>query len=408
MKKLLILLLSLSLLTGCAATGGNVIPTVTESVPAEASASPESTSTETTATLAVAGDAMSHMPVTNDAYDEASGQYEYEHMLQYAAPIIEQADYAIANLETVLNDAPYSGYPTFNSPDALAAGLKQTGFDLLSTANNHTKDQGYDGMLRTLDVLDAVGLAHVGTYRTQQERDLNRGATVAEVGDITVAFLSYTYGLNGFTVSDEKSYCVSLLNTDYATTCATPDRELIQTDLAAAESLGTDLVAVIVHWGIEYWNQPSDYQKEMAAFFVENGADLVLGGHPHVLEPYEVVETKDASGQTRQGFVCYSLGNFLSSQTKPYTDTTAVLNLELHKDLTTGETTVSGVSYVPFYMLNRGADCSGDRFYLLDIHKSMEEYEAGESDLVTDTVYTNLKAALEHCHEILGTEGDAG
>ena len=401
--------LALSLLSGCGTQADEPpVQTASPSPSATVTPEPEPTPTEVTATLAVAGDAMSHMPVTNDAYDEASGEYDYSHMFQYAAPYLTQADYAVANLETTLAGGPnYSGYPNFNSPDALAYGLKEAGIDLLSTANNHTKDKGYDGIFRTLDVLDEAGLAHVGTYRTQEERDANHGIVVADVGGISVAFLSYTYGLNGYTVSEDKAFCVNLFNLDYATTISQPDYDLLAADLEAAQALGTDLVAVMIHWGIEYWNDPSVHQTSLAEFLVANGADLVLGGHPHVLQPYGFVTAEDGRGQSRTGFVCYSLGNFISSQTKERTETTAILRLTLHKDLLSGETTVSGVDYVPFYMLNRGSGCSGDQFYLLDTHAAMAEYEAGSSELVTDSVYAALSKSLEHAHAILGEEGDA-
>ena len=166
--------------------------------------------------LMVAGDVMSHMPITKDAYVAETGEYDYSHMLQFAARQLQRADYAVANLETVLAGGPdYSGFPAFNSPDALAYGVKDAGFDLLSTANNHSRDQGLDGIFRTLDVLDEVGLAHVGTQRSQQELEENRGIYVADVGGISVAFLSYTYGLNGIRLDSDKIFAVNLFNLDY-------------------------------------------------------------------------------------------------------------------------------------------------------------------------------------------------
>ena len=397
------------LLGGCAAPADEPSGETASPPPAPTvTPTPEPTPTEIEATLAVAGDAMSHMPVTDDAYDAGTDSYDYSHMFQFAAPYLLEADYAVANLETTLAGGPnYSGYPNFNSPDALADGLRDAGIDLLSTANNHTKDKGYDGIFRTLDVLDEAGLAHVGTYRSQEERDENHGIVVADVGGISVAFLSYTYGLNGYTVSEDQAWCVNLFNLDYATTLEQPDYDLLADDLAYAQSLGTDLVAVMIHWGIEYWDEPSVHQTSLADFLVSHGADLVLGGHPHVLEPYTFLTAEDEEGQEHTGFVCYSLGNFISSQTKERTETTAILRLTLHKDLLTGETTVSGVDYVPFYMLNRGSGADGKQFYLLDTHAAMAEYQAGASQLVTDSVYAALEKSLAHAHDILGAEGDA-
>ena len=122
-----------------------------------------------TATLAVCGDTMSHTPQTNDAYDSATDTYSYLHCFQFVRSWIEQADFAVANLETTLNGPPYSGYPQFCAPDALAHNLKEVGFDLVTTANNHSMDKGFSGLSRTLDVLDEAGLAHVGSFRSQEE-----------------------------------------------------------------------------------------------------------------------------------------------------------------------------------------------------------------------------------------------
>ena len=167
----------------------------------------------TVATLAVCGDAMSHMPLTNDAWSEEKGAYDYVRIMSAVQPIVSGADYAVVNLETTLaGGPPYSGYPNFNSPDDMARGLKEIGFDLCLTANNHSLDKGYSGLSRTLDVLDEVGLAHVGTSRTQEEHDYN--IVLADVGGISVAFLGYTYGTNGIPVHKDHPYCINLFNTE--------------------------------------------------------------------------------------------------------------------------------------------------------------------------------------------------
>ena len=355
------------------------------------------------ATLTVAGDIMSHMPQTNDAYVAQTGEYDYTPMLRYAKPWLEQADLAVGNLETTFSGGPnYSGYPSFNTPDALGYALKDAGFDLLSTTNNHSLDRGFSGLERTLNTLDEIGLPHVGTYRTQEERDENSGIVLADCGGISIAFLAYSYGTNGIPVPQGREYCINLFNTDYATTMSTPDTALLESDMAAARAMGADLIAVVMHWGIEYQLQPNTYQQTLAQTLIDLGADLVLGGHPHVLEPYTFLTTEAGNS----GFVCYSLGNFISSQVYEYTDTTVLLNLELKKDLVTGETTVESVNYVPFYMLNKGQKINGERMVLLDVYAAMAEYEAGDHTTVTDSVYQKLRKALDDCHTILGAEGD--
>lgn len=336
------------------------------------------------------------MPQTNDAYDAAADAYDYRPMIRYAKPYLTEADFAVANLETTLSGGTYSGYPAFNSPDALAEALKDAGFDLVSTANNHSLDKRFDGLARTLDVLDQVGLQHVGTYRTQEERDENRGVVLADVGGIQVAFLAYTYGTNGIPVKADKEFSLNRFNVDYTTYMSEPDYALMEADLAAARALEPDLIAVIMHWGIEYKLQQNSYQDQLNAWLKEQGADLVLGGHPHVLQPY-VWEAGD--------FTCFSMGNFISGQKDEYTDTTVVYRLELTKDLITGETAVTDVSYVPFLMLNRGADAE-ERFLLLDCYQALEDYENGNPEKLSEHTVARLHKAIEDCHTILGPEGD--
>lgn len=402
MKKRLLALALLLLLTGCGSA---------PSTQADASEPPEASEPvvqpNIVSTLAVCGDAMSHMPQTRDAYDSQAGAYDYKPMIRFAKPWIEQADYAVVNLETTFAGGPdYSGFPAFNTPDALGDALKDAGFDLVSTANNHCLDRGYDGMVRTLDVLDNLGLAHVGTYRSAEERAAQNGVHVADVGGIKIAFLSYTYGTNGIPLSKSHPDTVNILHTDYMSEAQVLDTARIADDLAAAEALSPDLIAVIVHWGVEYQTTQNEHQEEIADFLFDHGADVILGSHPHVLQPMETRTLTDRDGTTHTGFVCWSLGNFISSQNDEYTDTTVVLNLELTKNPNTGATDVTKVGYVPLYMLDREQEVDGERFTLLDAHRGIEEYASGDSSYISASTEKKLQKCVSDCHKILGAEYD--
>ena len=384
------LALALLLLAGCAGpAAAEPTPTPTP-VP-----TPTPTPTPpppTTATLAVCGDVMSHMPVTNDAWEEEQGVYDYRPIWAQAEPYIQAADYAVANLETTLSETgPYSGFPAFRSPAALAGSLAGAGFDLMLTANNHCLDRGFDGLVSTLDALDGAGLAHVGTYRTQEEQAAGR-IHLADVGGISVAFLGYTYGTNGIPAPSGREYAVDLFNTDYMTTLSTPDTGRSGADLAAARALEPDLIAVLIHWGVEYQTTQNSYQEQIADLLIENGADLVLGGHPHVPQPIEMRTVTAEDGSERTGFVCYSLGNFISSQVDPLTDVTAVLTVELTRDNITGETAVTGWEYVPMLMVRRNGT---ERVFTLT-----------DASTVPADTSADLAAELEEaaavCEEILG------
>ena len=402
MKKRLLALALLLLLTGCGSA---------PSTQADASEPPEAAEPvvqpNIVSTLAVCGDAMSHMPQTRDAYDSQAGAYDYKPMIRFAKPWIEQADYAVVNLETTFAGGPdYSGFPAFNTPDALGDALKDAGFDLVSTANNHCLDRGYDGMVRTLDVLDNLGLAHVGTYRSAEERAAQNGVHVADVGGIKVAFLSYTYGTNGIPVSKSHPDTVNILHTDYMSDAQVLDTARIADHLAAAEALSPDLIAVIVHWGVEYQTTQNEHQEEIADFLFDHGADVILGSHPHVLQPMETRTLTDRDGTTHTGFVCWSLGNFISSQNDEYTDTTVVLNLALTKNPNTGVTDVTKVGYVPLYMLDREQEVGGERFTLLDAHRGIAEYASGDSSYISASTEKKLQKCVSDCHKILGAEYD--
>ena len=384
--KVLAAVLLLAVVTGCSAPAPAPTPTPTPApAPAPTPAPP------TVATLAVCGDVMSHMPVTRDAWDEERGIYDYTPIFEQARPYVEGADYAVANLETTLSaQGPYSGYPAFRTPAALAEDLKELGFDLMLTANNHCLDKGYEGLVSTLEALDGAGLAHVGTW-TSAEKAASP-VHLADVGGIQVAFLGYTYGTNGIPLPSGKDWAVSLFNTDYMTSLSTPDTEKLEADLAAARSMEPDLIAVMIHWGVEYRTEQNSYQEEMADLLIANGADLVLGGHSHVPQPMETRTVTGWDGSQRTGFVCYSLGNFISSQVDPLTDTTAALTLELTRDNETGETAVTGWSYVPMLMVRRNGT---ERVFTLT---DASVIPAGADGSLVQC----LEEAKENCLEIFG------
>ena len=349
---------------------------------------------DTTATMCIAGDIVAHMPLAADAWN--GEKYDFTHIFADAKQYYEAADYTTACLETTFNGPPYSGFPQFCAPDELAADLKSVGFNLVSTANNHSMDTYYSGLVRTLDVLDAAGLEHVGTYRTQEERD---AVKIIDVGGIKLAMLAYTFSTNGLPVDSDHPYCVSVYTSDYMTNCSEVNYDLIQSDLDKAKQSGADAIAVYVHWGNEYHTAPSEQQEQLADYLFEHGATLVLGGHAHVPQPMELRELPDG----RTGYLCYCLGNLISNQFDPYTNLTAAVTLTLTKSGETGEVTVSGAEYAPMFMLHAG-DSNEGRYRLLDIRKSMQDFENGDTSVVNQSVYDRMKQGLDDLHNIFGTD----
>ncbi len=370
---------------------------------AQASQDPVSISS----TLLVAGDAMCHMPQTYDALACGDGKtYDYTACMQYVKPWIESADFSVCNLETVFRkDKACSGFPNFNTPSSFGAALKDAGFDMVTTANNHCMDQGYTGLCDTLDSLDEMGLLHIGTYRTQEEFDAHMGTVMANVGGISVAFLDYTYGTNAIPVSTGRSFSVNLFNTDYLTTLSEPDYDKLIRELEYAKSLKPDLIAVMIHWGTEYKTKENSYQDKLSDFLIAHGADLVLGGHSHVPQPMEYRRVTLEDGTAKTGFVCFSLGNFVSAQNWDCADITALLQLTLTKDCTSGKASLTKVSYVPCLVINRENDKS-PRFLILDAYRAMEEYKEGKNEYLTAGIYERLLEAVKSCSQIFGETFD--
>ena len=343
-----------------------------------------------TINMSVIGDIMCHNSQYQDAYNSSSDTYDFSYVFDNVKYYIQTADVAVGNLETTFagKERGYSNYPTFNTPEALAYNLKDLGIDILSTANNHSLDKGYSGLESTIDFLDDADIPHLGTYKSQEERDT---IFYTNVKGMNIAFLSYTYGTNGIPVPSGKEYCINLI-----------DKELIAKDLEKAKEKNPDLICVIMHWGVEYATKQNKTQEELADFLFENGADIILGGHPHVLEPMEKRTITLADGTTKEGFLIYSLGNFISGQTQPNTRDTVILNLQITLKGENKKISIDKATYIPLYMYKGTSNLK--KYKLLDINKSIENYEDGSNTSIGQSTYNTLKTELKNIKKILGEE----
>jgi len=277
-------------------------------------------------TLIFTGDIMQHMPQVDAAWNDELGIYTYDSCFKYISPWLSGADLAIANLETTLAGKPYSGYPAFSSPDALVSGMLNAGIDIVGTANNHCCDRGRTGIERTISLLDSMGMMHMGTYASFESFRKNVPMIVNTRG-FKLAFLNYTYGTNGIPVPENN--VVNLIN---------KDRMLI--DLEALNDSAVDKVIVFIHWGDEYQRMPNDYQKDIAQFLFSNGADVVIGSHPHVIQP---MEWEKADSVNKEKLIIWSLGNYVSNQRKRYTDGGAMVSITFQKEK--GRTSIKQAGY---------------------------------------------------------------
>ena len=293
---------------------------------------------DTNIKMAVIGDIMCHNSQYKDAYDQKTNTYDFSYVFEDIKEYISSADIAIGNLETTFagKERGYSNYPRFNTPEQLAQNLKDFGIDVVSTANNHCMDTNYTGLVSTLKYLDEAGIAHTGTNETAEKQN---DIMVKNVNDIKIAFLSFTYGTNGITIPSDKSYAVNLI-----------DEDLILKQIGLAKEKNPDLICVSMHWGIEYQLKQNSEQEKLKDLLFNNGVDIILGSHPHVLQPMEKQTITLEDGSTKDCFVIYSLGNFMSGQTKENTRNSVILNIDITKNGETGETKLNKVEYIPIYM----------------------------------------------------------
>ena len=281
--------------------------------------------------LLIAGDLMQHMPQIKSA-KQSDGSYDYEECFAGIKAEVERADVAIANFETTLAGQPYSGYPQFSAPDDFLSAVQSAGFDIMLTANNHCVDTRRKGLERTLTMMDSLGMAHLGTYRTLDERERTYPYLIEKNG-LRIVLLNFTYDTNGIPVPQPCH--VNLMDTLE-----------IAADLDKARQMKPDAIIALPHWGIEYQTLPSKEQREMAAWLLSHGVDHIIGGHPHVAQPLEL-------RNDGRNLVAWSMGNLVSNQSKPNTYGGYMVRLDITKS---GLQTTLSDCYYTLYWVSRPPD----------------------------------------------------
>ncbi|WP_143544315.1 CapA family protein [Salinicoccus kekensis] len=344
-------------------------------------------------TISTVGDIMVHDEQYWGAYVEETDSYDFKPWFEHVKPYLEEADLAIGNFETTVagEDRGYTGYPLFNTPDEIVEDVKYAGFDALVTSNNHSLDMGAQGVERTVQMLEEADLDVVGTYDgAPEERHVIR-----EVDGIRVAMLAFTEMLNGMEgpYTDEEVYnMIDVISEENLTEA-----------IDAAKADDPDIILTYMHWGPEYVEEPSDYQKEYAQFLADQGVDLIIGSHPHVIQRAEYLESADGESES---FVVYSLGNFISNQRletigpdfEPNEDG-VILNFDIEKDHESGETVVADVHYTPTWVY-RHSDTNDTPFDYEIL--PVEDFQDDEN-LPAD-IRERLDRSLERTHSRLNLE----
>jgi poly-gamma-glutamate synthesis protein (capsule biosynthesis protein) len=332
-------------------------------------------------TLLATGDILMHNTVIAAGFDK--GKYQYDTMFYPIKSIVESADYAMINLEAALAgpEKGYTGYPLFNAPDSLAEALKNTGFDLVTNANNHILDRGLAGAMRTLDVLRQNGLDTIGINKSQQEKDT---LLIKEIRGIKVGFLAYGYDTNGIPLPQDKPYFYNLL-----------DEQNILKDIGAMRPQ-VDILVLSLHWGVEYSPYPTEKQVELAHRFFAQGADVIIGGHPHVLQPAEVVTIKG-----KKKFVVYSMGNSLGDQNGVERNSGVIISLTFKKDLLTGSTELQTFDYTPTFSnsyMENGREC----FRIIPLPETIRSIKANQDPYLKADSLPLLEEIVKECQGKMG------
>lgn len=332
-----------------------------------------------TINLLAAGDIMFHSPQYKAAYIKESNTFDFNPTFQHIKKYVENADIALANFETVTagEEVGYKSYPRFNTPKESLLAIKETGFDILSTANNHSLDHGKKGIISTIDNINEYGMRNIGTYK-----EPNAPILLENIEGINIGFLSYTYGLNGLDSllnEEELSYMINRI-----------DEDRIKNDIERTKDLGVDMVVVFIHWGNEYQREPSTYQTELGEKMVDWGANIILGSHPHVIQKSQIIN-KDG----KDNFIVYSMGNFLSNQRKEtlnnsYTEDGVMINLEIEKDFSSEETIIKNITYIPTWVHKYREN---DKLYY-EILPVKEILEGNLGIVVSDTVKLRLEKSF--------------
>ncbi|HKM01171.1 MAG: CapA family protein [Tissierellia bacterium] len=295
------------------------------------------------------GDIMFHPSQIEGAYDSTTNTYDFNNSFKAIKSIIEEADIAIANFEgtTAGNEIyAYQGYPLFNAPDEALDAIKSAGFDILSTANNHSLDTRKAGIIRTIEQIQDRGMDAIGTFTQKPESRV----LIKEVKGIKFAFLSYTEMVNGL------ESVISPVDLDAMVNIINESK--MKEDIIYAQEQNADLIIAYLHWGDEYSRIQAQRQEVLADMLFTEGVDLIFGSHPHVIQP---TQTLDYEGKTK--FVAYSMGNFISNQRvetlvpygmtehiSKYTEDGIIIDVEIEKKGETGEVSIKNISYVPLWV----------------------------------------------------------
>lgn len=332
---------------------------------------------DTVIRLAAAGD----LNVTEKVIAAGGNAYNYTNAFIDVLPVLSEADITVLNLEGNFYGAPYG--TDRSAPAELAQALDAAGVDLVQLANSYSIYKGMDGLSKTIHTLKSAGIEPLGVYATAAEARAEKGYLIKEVQGIKIAFVAFTKGMDGMALPEGNGGCVNLLYTDYSTDYQKVDTEGITKVLDAVNKEKPDITVAMLHWGSEYNNNISDTQKKICALLQENGVDAILGTHSHYVQKIDF--------NTQNGtLVAYSLGDFFSDAQKAGSEYSIILELEITKSSTTGQTQITNYTYTPIFTVAEPEQ----PLRVVRINPAMKAYDEGFLGKVTPETYEAMAYAL--------------
>lgn len=370
---------------------GAAAPTAAVTEATERTEVPPTTEAPTsTVKLTFAGDLN-----VNDAVVNAGGvTRDYSRVFMDVLPLLTDADLTVVNFEGNAVGQPY-GTETCSAPQELLGELVSAGVDMVQLANSRTITNGMSGLSTTLNAIRTAGLEPLGAYATAAEARKSGGYTIREVNGVTIAFVAFTKGMDSMALPDGSERCVNLLYKDYATTYRSVDYDGIRSVLRAAAAERPDITIALLHWGSEYNDMISDTQEEIVSLMYDEGVDAIIGTHPHYVQAIEYDEEEGT-------FLCYSLGDFISDTTRPGTEYSIILDLQITKDNDTEKTRITGYSYTPIFTV-----AERDTLKVVRLDEAVVAYQENNIDAVNDDTYSTMTYAQTRITERVDPGGDA-
>ncbi len=330
------------------------------------------------------------------------GGFDYNKVFKDVGAILADADLTVMNFEGNLYGEPYGSAST-SAPIELMQSLRNFGVDLIQMANSCAINNGLNGLSATLNAIRSVGMEPVGAFANEEELKQSKGYTITEVQGIKIAFVAFTKGLGGRGMPEGSENLVNLLYEDYATEYKVVNKERIETILKAVQAEKPDITVALLHWGSEYSeynSERSGSQASIISMLQKQGVDVILGTHPHVVQP--IIYDGD-----KGTLVCYSLGDFFGDADRGATNYSIILDIEITKDSGAGTTKVTNYSYTPIYTVRSGESIGNTDWKVVRIEKALEAHQENFLDKINDTCEAAMIKALNRIDErvVMPTEG---